>query len=607
MAGILYTKKTVTNLNNTAAQGAKNKARNKISSQVRKATCACKTHCQKQQFRAFFSSSLQPPKVVWKERAFQEVSNATMNAKNGGRSQREMAGEVDGEYTGPDTTTFRPLKIISAKTVQTYVATNETIDALGKSYESGVVNVASVKKKSVHKKKPAPTDDEPAVVVAENAVSKKRPATEADVPSRDRGAVIARSNTNIKSSCWIRTMIRVNESWVIEPCADYWKPFAMQVVCNEVLPQFSCLDTLPTVSEFFKLLKKRWEDVCLEAAEFFVSEHFCQPTVTTWGWSQLCTAFVRYNLFRGLKTVDISNFLSVLVPIRPILRDATVFNSVVQLVLVSTSADIGFAQIEYQHSDSDSSSSSHDLMDFHVSSPKDEEFVDTSADGTAPDPTQISLPPPVNQLSLPVTTNVSASLSNLASISRLVANQTRDSRKLGDSHGEVMSKINHLERALLDSLVAQDQAFRDLIKNIRQEAHNDTNVLSLALKAVRAQNAILSTDLADVRKEENHLNMSTQLGFLVDYINRGGDAKKGEGGSSHPQPSPDDQNRPSGGSASRGSGSSGSIRRDDKRDSSKKRRSSSGGGGSGTGGESYGPYGSYKRDAEWWLYGKNRF
>ncbi|KZV17005.1 hypothetical protein F511_26889 [Dorcoceras hygrometricum] len=42
-------------------------------------------------------------------------------------------------------------------------------------------------------------------------------------------------------------------------------------VIDEVLPQLSYVDTLPTVSELFKLLKKRWADVCLEAAEFFVS------------------------------------------------------------------------------------------------------------------------------------------------------------------------------------------------------------------------------------------------------------------------------------------------------------------------------------------------
>ncbi|KZV51338.1 acyl-CoA-binding domain-containing protein 4 [Dorcoceras hygrometricum] len=175
----------------------------------------------------------------------------------------------------------------------------------------------------------------------------------------------------------------------------------------------------------------------------------------------------------------------------------------------------------------------------------------------------------------------------------------------------------------------QDTAFRGMIKNIRQEAHNDTDVFSIKLEAVRTQNVILRTELADVRQEvkaqkaelykelderlatirseldfhaqaqENCNTLSTQLGFLVDYINRGGDDKNGEGGSNLPQPPPDDQNRPSGGSASRGGGSS---RRDDRRDSSKKRRSSSGGGGSGTGGESDGPYGPYKKDAKYWLF-----
>ncbi|KZV58631.1 centromere-associated protein E [Dorcoceras hygrometricum] len=53
----------------------------------------------------------------------------------------------------------------------------------------------------------------------------------------------------------------------------------------------------------------------------------------------------------------------------------------------------------------------------------------------------------------------------------------------------------------IDTLYQQDQAFRSLIQSVLQENHNDTDVLSLALKAIRAQNAILSTDLADVRKE----------------------------------------------------------------------------------------------------------
>ncbi|KZV25867.1 receptor-like protein kinase [Dorcoceras hygrometricum] len=39
---------------------------------------------------------------------------------------------------------------------------------------------------------------------------------------RDRGTVIARTNSNTRSSCWIRTMILVNGLWTVELCADKW-------------------------------------------------------------------------------------------------------------------------------------------------------------------------------------------------------------------------------------------------------------------------------------------------------------------------------------------------------------------------------------------------
>ncbi|KZV48439.1 mediator-associated protein 1-like [Dorcoceras hygrometricum] len=41
--------------------------------------------------------STQPPRLVGKERSSQEVSNATKNLKNGGRKQRQIAIENDGE------------------------------------------------------------------------------------------------------------------------------------------------------------------------------------------------------------------------------------------------------------------------------------------------------------------------------------------------------------------------------------------------------------------------------------------------------------------------------------------------------------------------------
>ncbi|KZV34269.1 mucin-2-like [Dorcoceras hygrometricum] len=128
-----------------------------------------------------------------------------------------------------------------------------------------------------------------------------------------------------------------------------------------------------------------------------------------------------------------------------------------------------------------------------------------------------------------------------------------------------------------------------------------------ARKEAKEQKAIIEDmdeRLANFRSEqldfraqahENYNNLSSQLGELVAYINRGND-KKGEKSSSHrPQTPHDDQNSHSGGNASRGGGDDSGVsgRRDDRRGSSTKR-------GSGSSGAA----GPYKKNAEWWLYGK---
>ncbi|KZV35888.1 hypothetical protein F511_19980 [Dorcoceras hygrometricum] len=101
---------------------------------------------------------------------------------------------------------------------------------------------------------------------------------------RDRGAIIARNNTHTPSRCWIRTMLYVNGEWVVEPCADRWVKIPKLVISTEVPHQRQYDDTLPTMSVFFKLMTKRWADVCLEIVGFCASQrlipvgsiHFCR-------------------------------------------------------------------------------------------------------------------------------------------------------------------------------------------------------------------------------------------------------------------------------------------------------------------------------------------
>ncbi|KZV49887.1 hypothetical protein F511_41563 [Dorcoceras hygrometricum] len=69
---------------------------------------------------------------------------------------------------------------------------------------------------------------------------------------RDRGAIIARTNTNTPSTCWLRTMIRVDGVWVVEPFCDQWvkiprpmldEPSSSDSSSDDVLMDFADQDT----------------------------------------------------------------------------------------------------------------------------------------------------------------------------------------------------------------------------------------------------------------------------------------------------------------------------------------------------------------------------
>ncbi|KZV26641.1 splicing factor 3B subunit 1-like [Dorcoceras hygrometricum] len=92
-----------------------------------------------------------------------------------------------------------------------------------------------------------------------------------------------------------------------------------------------------------------------------------------------------------------------------------------------------------------------------------------------------------------------------------------------------------------------DRTYRGLFANVRQD--------------VQLQKAALSLEILESRRklqsqQENCNTLTSHLSELVDYINRGGDAKKGEGSSIRgPQHPPDDRSRPGSGDSSRSRGS----------------------------------------------------
>ncbi|KZV39261.1 hypothetical protein F511_27715 [Dorcoceras hygrometricum] len=416
---------------------------------------------------------------------------------------------------------------------------------------------------------------------------------------RDRGAVIARNNTNAPSKCWIRTMILVDGVWVVEPCCDQWVKIPRPVVHNEVPRQLSYVDTLPA------------------------------PTVFALRLSQFCTIFIRYSLFSRLSTSDITDFVAsiastVLRSVQitsssavsqyiPSVADTEFFAQRIPMELdqrpflssISDAPDMHFDEtdiadtmpslpaittdfsaslddlhtflserindiprriidsvsyriqiidvISVHSSDSSSSStySSQNQVDSHVNSPMHEEtsadqidfLVDTAVDGETL----------VTQISLPAvdTSDVAESLSQLrASITRLSVNQLKNSSKIGDLRNHLLFKIENLEKAFKETLSNQEQI-------------SDVTDIRSQTKEIQA----FKIDFTDFQQktESGIAHVSSQLSEIIAYINRGGNDKKGEVSSSHGrgQPPP----RDGGGSCSKSEpsrkrGSSGSKQRD---------------------------------------------
>ncbi|KZV18328.1 hypothetical protein F511_19216 [Dorcoceras hygrometricum] len=377
---------------------------------------------------------------------------------------------------------------------------------------------------------------------------------------RDRGAVIARSNSNTRSLCWIRRMFLIDGLWAVEFCADRWAKIPRKVVSTDVPRQRQYDDTLPTMSIFFKLLRKRWADVCVEVVEFCASPRllpigstrFCRslqlaepvsgfapsrPTVFALRVSQFCSVFIDLSLFSWLPSTDISEFLS------SIALDRTILRSVQRSqdsFAVAPSVQLSLEQHQSSSSTSDSSSSLH--------------FDQTDVDATAS-----SLPT--------ISPDLSAVFADF---------QAALSEQIFASQSDISSRMHKLEQSVCDSLRDQADIFRNLFQGARQETHTIDDVHTIRFnefrKNVLTQNATIFQGLADVRKEvdavnakvdimakrindiqkdaeatkealshqllefqssaqENHNVIHAQLSELVDYIHRGNADKKGESGS----------------------------------------------------------------------------
>ncbi|KZV40152.1 hypothetical protein F511_33652 [Dorcoceras hygrometricum] len=332
---------------------------------------------------------------------------------------------------------------------------------------------------------------------------------------RDRGAVIARSNSNTRSLCWIRRMLLIYGLWAVEFCADRWVKIPKRIISTEIPRQRQYDDTLPTMSVFFKLLRKQWADVCLEAVEFCAqrllpvgSIRSCrslqlsesvssfapnQPTVFAVRVSQFCSVFVDMSLFSWLPSTDISEFLS------SIALDRTFLRSVQRSqdsFAVAPSVQLSLEQHQSSSSTSDSSSSLH--------------FDQTDINATA------SSQPTISPDLSAVFADFQAALSK-----QIFASQSDISsrmHKLEQSNATIFLRTCGCRKEV-DAVNAKVDIMAKRVNDIQKDAEATKEALSHQLLEFQSS------------AQENHNVIHAQLSELVDYIHRGSADKKGESGS----------------------------------------------------------------------------
>ncbi|KZV48022.1 dystroglycan-like [Dorcoceras hygrometricum] len=327
---------------------------------------------------------------------------------------------------------------------------------------------------------------------------------------RDRGAIIARTNTNTKSTCWLRTMIRVDGVWVVEPFCDQWVKIPRPVVCTEVSKQRSFVDFFPPMSEHLRILRKIWAD--LEVVGFCASRRllpvgslqFCrslsvvepvfrvaprQSPVFALRVSQFCSVFIDFSLFSWLPTADITDFLSSIALDRIIFRDVQIAQNIVSVTpLVQLTLD--------QHQSSPTSSEDTSMS-----------FDDTDIAATAPTFSQ----PGSSTVSLDIT----EAIHQLRTLLDQISNRD-DGAALKDI---ILMHLHDIEKKFTARFDTQDR----WLGALRNYSNDQRNLLSLEIKSsqrqLNTQITAVAIDQIDMRRDVKELNakvdaMATNLEIL---------------------------------------------------------------------------------------------
>ncbi|KZV17315.1 dystroglycan-like [Dorcoceras hygrometricum] len=293
----------------------------------------------------------------------------------------------------------------------------------------------------------------------------------------------------------------------------------------EVSSQRQYDETLPLMSEFFRLMKKRWAGVCLEAVDFCASRRLLPV-----GSVDFCREI----------GIDLRFCLDVH---RSSILLTELYDQDIQLTL-----------------------------DPHQSSPTSSEDTSMSFDDTDIAVTTLTF-------SQPGSSNFSPDITEAIHQLRTSLDQIRNRDAGAALKDIILMHLHDIEKKLTARFDTQER----WLGALRNDSNDQRNLLSLEIQSsqrkLNTQITTVAIDQIDMRREVKELNakvdamatnleifrrdaeatkeaishqllefqaqaqanhniLHAQLSELVNYINRGGDAKKGEGSSSRPQPPP---------------------------------------------------------------------
>ncbi|KZV27104.1 hypothetical protein F511_17380 [Dorcoceras hygrometricum] len=338
---------------------------------------------------------------------------------------------------------------------------------------------------------------------------------------RDRGAVIARSNTSTRSSCWIRTMLKVDGAWIVEPCDDRWVTIPRPILSSEIPRQCQYDDSLPPVNNFFKTLTKRWADICLE----FVQQ-------------------IDYRRY--------TDFLSSIALNRTAFRSAQISQNTVS---VAPSVQLSLDQRQSPSTSADSSSSLHF------------DTIDLDATASSLPSVSIDFSAALADFQVILSEQINESQSGISSRLHKIEHGLRDS--LGEQaevfknlfqeacqEGRTIDDVQTLRfNEFRKNILAQNSSIFTGLADVRkevQEVNSKVDIMASRLNDVQQDVEVtkeaLSHQLLEFQSQaqENQNILHAQLSELVNYINRGSADKKGESSSRGPQQPPNVQIRDSG-------------------------------------------------------------